>query len=191
MTKIFIKTKNILQKFVNYFKIRKIHYLGNNYRLSKGLTIKGSQYISIGNNFYAGPNCRIEAWDSYNNIHFSPKLEIGNNVKINSKCHIGVINYICIKDDVLLGSNVFITDHSHGTTTLEDLEKSPDSRDLYSKNPVIIEEKCWICENVIILPGVHIGHNSVIGAGAVVTKNIPPYSIVVGNPARVIKKQKE
>ena len=53
---------------------------------------------------------------------------------------------------------------------------------------VIIGEGCWIGQNVCILPGVCIGKKSVIGAGAVVTKSIPDYSIAVGNPARVIKK---
>jgi maltose O-acetyltransferase len=54
--------------------------------------------------------------------------------------------------------------------------------------PVIIEEDCWICGNVTIVPGVTIGKGSTIGAGAVVTRNIPPRSIAVGNPAKVVKK---
>ncbi|MBL4677498.1 MAG: hypothetical protein JKY70_15040 [Mucilaginibacter sp.] len=53
--------------------------------------------------------------------------------------------------------------------------------------PVIIEDNVWIGETVSVLPGVTIGKGSIIGASAVVTKNIPPYSIAVGNPAKVIK----
>ena len=55
--------------------------------------------------------------------------------------------------------------------------------------PVKIGDKVWIGGGVTILPGVTIGDNSVIGAGSVVTKDIPPYSVVVGNPAQIIKKR--
>ena len=56
-------------------------------------------------------------------------------------------------------------------------------------NPIIIESNCWIGYGVIILAGVTIGNGSIVGAGAVVTKNIPPFSICAGVPARVIKKR--
>lgn len=55
--------------------------------------------------------------------------------------------------------------------------------------PITIEDDCWIGRRVIILPGVTIGKGSVIGAGAVISKDIPPYSIAVGNPARVVKSR--
>lgn len=61
----------------------------------------------------------------------------------------------------------------------------PRHRSLFNKGPVIIEDYATIGENCCILPGVTIGHNSVIGANAVVTKSVPPFSIVAGNPAKV------
>lgn len=63
------------------------------------------------------------------------------------------------------------------------------SEDIYSKGKVIIEEDVWIGSNSVILSGVRIGRGSIIGAGSIVTKNIPRYSIVVGNPAKIIKKR--
>ncbi|MEE1104690.1 MAG: DapH/DapD/GlmU-related protein, partial [Ruminococcus sp.] len=57
--------------------------------------------------------------------------------------------------------------------------------------PVTIGDDCWIGRRVMILPGVHIAEGCVIGAGAVVTKNIPPYSVAAGVPARVIKSRKQ
>ena len=57
--------------------------------------------------------------------------------------------------------------------------------------PVIIEDDVWIGARVIILPGVTIGTGSVIGAGAVISKSIPPYSVAVGNPARIVKNRLE
>ncbi|MEN6551326.1 MAG: DapH/DapD/GlmU-related protein [Methanobacterium sp.] len=55
------------------------------------------------------------------------------------------------------------------------------------RKPVIVEDHVWIGARVIVLPGVTIGKGSIVGAGAVVSKNVPPYSVAVGNPARVVK----
>lgn len=149
--------------------------------------IIGGNCIEIGDDFYTGPECRIEAWTHYNDKTFSPMIRIGKNVRINSRCHIGAINRIVIGDHVLFGSGVFITDHSHGRVTPEENHIPPTDRDLYSKGEVIIGDYVWIGENVIILPGVHIGNGAVLGAGAVVTKDVPDYCVAAGNPARVVK----
>lgn len=161
---------------------------GENCCITSPFEIKGAENIYIGKDFYCGANCRFETWSLYNDILYYPQILIGNNVRINSKCHIGAINKITIGNDVLIGSNVFITDHSHGRGVSEEAEIPPTNRDLYSKGEVIIEDKVWIGENVVILPGVHIGMGSIIGASAVVTKSVPAYSIAVGNPAHVVKK---
>ena len=65
---------------------------------------------------------------------------------------------------------------------------APRQRPLYSKGPIIIGDYVTIGENCVILPGVTIGNNSVIGANSVVTRSIPPFSVVAGNPARVLKE---
>jgi len=87
-----------------------------------------------------------------------------------------------------LGSHVTIIDHSHGKNLLEELSTHPSERDLYSKGEVTIGDYCWLCENVVVLPGVHIGSGTTIGANAVVTHDIPNNCVAVGNPARVVKK---
>lgn len=119
---------------------------------------------------------------------YSPSITIGHNVCFNYRCHVGAINKIIIGNNVLIGSQVLITDHSHGELTKEELLISPAKRKLYSKGPVIIGDDVWIGEGACILPNVTIGHNSVIGANSVVTHDIPPFSIVGGNPARIIRK---
>ncbi len=149
--------------------------------------IKNPQYISIGNNFNALYNFRIEAWDNYHEQKFNPEIIIGNNVSFNSDCHIGCINKIVIGDNVLVASRVYISDHSHGDVTAASLSKPPVLRSLISKGPVIIEDNVWIGEGVCVLPGVTIGKNSIIGANAVVTKSIPPNCVAAGIPAKVIK----
>lgn len=153
----------------------------------KSLKVLNSQYFVIGDHCYFGPDCRLEAWDKYNDKNYSPEIILGQDVRINSTCHIGAINRVVIGDECLLGSHVMIIDHSHGCNTHEEMLIHPSNRDLYSKGEVVIGARCWLCENVIILPGVHIGECCVIGANAVVTKDIPAYSIVGGNPAKVLR----
>jgi acetyltransferase-like isoleucine patch superfamily enzyme len=149
----------------------------------------GSKYIKLGHNFHAGAGFRIEAWDCYQDSNYTPEIRIGDNCCINNNVHIGAINRIWVGDNVLIGSNVLITDHTHGNCKMNDLLIPPIKRKLYSKGPVIIEDDVLIGENVSILPGCTIGKGAVLGAGAVVTSDIPPYSVAVGVPAkaRIIK----
>jgi acetyltransferase-like isoleucine patch superfamily enzyme len=149
--------------------------------------IKNPHYISIGNNFYAHKRFRMEAWDSYLEENFTPKILIGNNVCFNTDIHIGCINKVVIGDNCLFGSRIYITDHDHGTTSISDLSLPPIQRKLYSKGPVIIENNVYVGEGVAILSGVTIGENSIIATNAVVTKSVPKNSLVGGVPARVIK----
>jgi acetyltransferase-like isoleucine patch superfamily enzyme len=160
---------------------------GLNMRMRFPIYLIGGKYITIGNNFYTGPRLRIEAWDKYGIENYTPELIIGNNVSFNFNCHIGCINKIVIGNNVMVGSNVLITDHSHGKGTKEELDIPAGQRTLFSKGEVIIEENVWLGENVSVLSDVIIGKNSIIGCNSVVTKNIPPNVIAAGNPAKILK----
>jgi acetyltransferase-like isoleucine patch superfamily enzyme len=130
----------------------------------------------------------MEAWDSYSGQRFSPEIIIGDNVNMNTDCHIGCINKIVIGNNVLMASRIYISDHSHGEVTAEALKLPPVQRPLYSKGPVIIGDNVWIGEGVCIMPGVTVGENAIIGANAVVTKDVPAKAVVGGNPARLIRQ---
>ena len=147
----------------------------------------GEKHISIGKNFYAFARLRIEAYDQHLGNFYKPKITIGNDVSVNYDSHIACINSIVIGDNVLIGSKVLITDHSHGNINAQALTIPPAKRPLVSKGPVIIEDNVWIGEGVVVLPGVRIGQNSIIGANAVVAKDIPPNCTAGGNPARVLR----
>ena len=151
------------------------------------IEVQGGKYIEIGYSTILGKDSRLEALDEYYGQRFSPEMIIGEHAVINPLCHIGCINKVFIGSYVTIGERSLIVDHTHGGTIYDDMLLSPRKRPLFSKGPVVIEDNVTLGENCVVLPGVTIGHNSVIGANAVVTKNIPPFSIVGGNPAKVIK----
>ena len=98
---------------------------------------------------------------------------------ISSRLYIQAINKIIIDSSVLLGPDVKIISANH---KFDNYEEWLDSK------PIILNKNVWIGANTVILPGVEIGSNSIIGAGSVVTKSIDTNSLVAGNPAKLIKK---
>ncbi len=94
--------------------------------------------------------------------------------------------YINAKNGIIFGSNIEI---GPGTKIISANHDYSDYRVAVDEQPIIIESNVWIGANAVILPGVKIGHNTIIGAGSVVTRNIPPNSIAVGNPCVTIKEK--
>jgi len=92
---------------------------------------------------------------------------------------------VTIGKHCLIASNVYITDHDHN---IELPRSNPLYRDTLQVSVVTVSDYVWIGEKVNILKGVTIGESSIIGAGSTVTKDIPPFSIALGSPAKVIKK---
>lgn len=149
---------------------------------------RGLRSIEVGSNCILGHSLQLTLWE--NSDFPNAKIEIGDNSAIGDNSHITACNYIKIGKNVLMGKRVLITDNSHGASMADLLSIPPYKRPLYSRGPVVIDDNVWIGEKASILPGVHIGYGSIIGANSVVTKDVPPYSLVGGNPARVIKNIK-
>ncbi len=124
--------------------------------------------------------------DYGNNIYF------GNNCEVNMNCTFLDDNNIIIGDNALIAPNVQIYTAFHPTSARERFgEPKADGSFEFCKTqtaPVVIGDNVWIGGGVIILPGVTIGNDVVIGAGSVVTKSIPDHVIAYGNPCRVIKE---
>lgn len=181
---------SILQIFYLIFYKIKGWFIFKNARLIRfPFRVRGKQYIKIGKGFTTGFNCRIDALN-INNLKEKYLLEIGENVEINDDVHIGATEKIIIGDDVLIASKVYISDHNHGSYKGEEQDSPmsiPKKRKIYS-SPIKIEKNVWIGEFVSILQGVTIGEGAIIGTMSVVTKDIPPYTIAVGSPAKPIKK---
>lgn len=174
-------------KLIISFIYTKIFF--NNARLIRlPFDIRNKRNIKIGKNFTSGFGCRIEAFplEEYSKICIS----IGKDVQINDYVHIGAVESITIGDNVLMASKIYISDHNHGSYD-DSISDHPLSIPIHRKaisKPVVIGNNVWLGESVCVLPGVTIGEGCVVGALSVVTKSIPPYSIVVGNPARVVKE---
>ena len=113
------------------------------------------------------------------------KIEIGYNVFINRNVYITARANITIGDNVLIGPGVIINSGMHRYK-----DKTKLIRDQgHEIKPINIGNDVWIGANAVIMPGVFIGDGSVIGAGAIVTRSIPPYAVAVGIPARIIKER--
>lgn len=191
MRKFFLVLKRPSVLYYRLYSIIKSNCLksyGVHALISDPIYIHNGKLISVGKNFHSEKRVRLEAFDIQEYQDYRIKIVIGDNVHLNWDCHIGAINRIEIGDNVLIGSKVLITDHSHGNPNNSDISLPPNKRPLYSKGPVIIKNNVWIGEGVAILPNVTIGENSIIGANSVVTKDIPANVIAVGNPARIIRE---
>lgn len=110
-------------------------------------------------------------------------LKIGNNSNIGPYCYIGCSGYIEIGDNVMISPRVSIYAENH----VFERTDIPMKEQGVKRQFVKIENDCWIAANSIILAGVTIGRGSVVAAGSVVTTDVPPFSIVAGVPAKIIK----
>lgn len=178
--------KTLRNKLSEYLFLKRLKK--NKCVIHKTITFRERKHIQIGANVCLGEGTRLLCWSKYTSGKqpqaLTPNLIIKDGVHSTRNLTIQCANKIVIEKDVLIASDVFIIDFNHGINPLTNN---------YLDNPldcseVIIKKGAWIGNGAIILPGVVIGEKSIVGAGSVVTKSVPPYSIAVGNPARVIKK---
>lgn len=152
--------------------------IGENVILEAGVMIFHPEHITIGNNVYVGHQAILKAY--HRNT-----LTIGDNSWIGQQCFIHAAGGVSIGSTVGIGPGVRIISSSHaeesdGPILLGDIVFAA----------VVVEDDCDIGTGAILLPGVRIGRGSQIGAGAVVSKDIPPFSVAAGVPAKVIRSRK-
>lgn len=162
----------------------KFYKFGKNTLLSKNCFITGKGKLFIGNNSSILSHAVIETCSQDSTI------KIGDNVSLGEYCHITALSNISIGNGTLTGRFVLISDNSHGNTDGAENNIIPLHRTLTTKGGIIIGKNVWIGDKATILQNVNIGDGAIIAANAVVTKSVPPYSVVAGNPARIIKSMK-
>lgn len=135
--------------------------------------INAGGYIEVGNCCFF-PGVRLECWKG-------AVIKIGKGTYLNRNTEIVAAQSVVIGADCKIARDVLIMDTD---------QHPVDSGDLHNR-PVEIGDRVWLGSRVIVLKGVTIGHDSIVGAGAVVTKSVPPFSVVVGSAARVIRDARD
>ena len=178
----------VMRIFTSLCRHRFAHWGKGSHIDWKPMKLIGEKYISVGNATFISAGVQLTAWDSHNGNRYTPSIVIGNRCSIRNNAHITAIDSITIGDDLLTGTNVLITDNSHGMATREHMSLPFTERPLVSKGPVVIGNKVWLGNNVCVMPGVTIGDGAIVGANSVVTHDVPPYALAVGIPAKVVKQ---
>lgn len=175
---------NLLSALYHYAKWSpRFQHFGFRSRLAKPDVLTNTAQIRIGNKVSIWRGSRIEAVGEARGP--TPKIEIGDDTVIHLNFHCGAAESVKIGRDVLIAGRVYITDHDH---VFNDPARPARWNDSLISSPVVIEDGVWLGEGCVILKGVTVGTRSVVGANAVVTKNVPPGVVVGGIPAKVIKQ---
>jgi acetyltransferase-like isoleucine patch superfamily enzyme len=162
----------------------KCEQAGRNLRLIGGIPqIAGNLKI------YLGDNVTLHGVSTFSacKVYDSPVLRIGNNVHMGYQVGIAVGDEVTIGNNVLMGNRISIFGYDlHPVDPIKRRSgESPAKEDI---KPVVINDDVWIGSNVTILKGVIIGEAVVVAAGSIVNEDVPPFVIVAGNPAKIVKK---
>ncbi len=174
--------------------------IGKGCLFERSVRVEVPSRVFVGDRVILGQNCWISAGGNEGEIRFGRdtfvahsstlrgeggRITIGNHVQVSRNCYINGAGGVEIGDDSMLGPNTVIVSVNH----LHDRIDLPIRKQGVAKAKVVIENDVWLGANTSIMPGVTIGKGSVIGAGAVVTKDIPAFTLAVGIPARAVGKR--
>ena len=180
-----MQTKLTIDKLMTVYrsymaKIRGAWYRHKFYRVGTGLEVKGKLEMRGPGNVIAGKDLHLSKNVALNTLTAQSKIMIGNEVDIGDSSFIGAYGQLIIGDNTAIAGGVVILD-----TDLHGIDGQP-----AKERPIRIGRHVWIGLRAIILEGVTIGDNAIVGAGSVVTKSVDANSIVAGNPARFIRETK-
>jgi acetyltransferase-like isoleucine patch superfamily enzyme len=162
---------------------RKLKKYGKGSFLSPFSEVINMSCISIGERVTILHGAWIIAIEEYAGQKYDPQITIGDSTYIGHNVTLSCVNRIDIGRDVTFGDNVYIADNAH---SYEDI-----SRNIYTQElrpgKIVIGDRAWVGKNAVITNDVEIGEHAIVGANSFVNRSVPPYTIVVGNPARPVK----
>lgn len=192
------------------YSLRKIYFpglfnhCGKDTTFGRNLTIRGSKNIHIGKRVFIDDNCVLDAKGKNASIYIGDNVFIGRNtiirtregiLTINEGTNIGVNCIISTNSRLSIGKDTLIAAYCYimggGMHRFDRVDIPIIKQGTESKGGVIIEDNCWLGADVKVLDGVKIGRDTIIGTGAVVTSDLPEFSIAVGMPAKVIKMRQD
>ncbi|WP_158946210.1 acyltransferase [Pseudodesulfovibrio cashew] len=152
---------------------------GDRFDMESGVAILGMKNLSLGRNVVIESRCTL--------LCPNAPLALGENCYLNKNVRLGSNGTaeLRIGANVMIGPNVVMDTSRHNDARAD----IPMREQGMTYAPITIEDDVWIGANVVITSGVNIGHGSIIGAGAVVVRDIPPFSVAVGVPCRVVRKR--
>jgi acetyltransferase-like isoleucine patch superfamily enzyme len=145
-----------------------------------------AKFVSLGDDIYIAQHVWINI--ACDMDESGARIVLGDGCKIGRRSVISCKNSIVVKKSVLFAPGVLLMDHNHQYT---DISRPISHQGVTEGGKITIEENCWLGYGSVVLAGrgeLTVGRNSIVGANSVVTKSFPPFSILGGNPARLIKR---
>ncbi|MGC9359920.1 MAG: acyltransferase [Anaerolineae bacterium] len=176
--------------------------------VGRGVTLRNPQHVSVGRSCVLEDRCEIQGLSrqgialgdyvtvgsmamirpsGYYRRSIGEGMIVGDHSNIGPYCYIGCSGHIRIGSHVLMGARVSMHAENHN---IERVDAPIDAQGV-TRQGIVIEEDCWLGGGATILAGVHVGRGAVIAAGSVVTRDVPPYAVVAGVPARVVRMRGE
>lgn len=168
-----------------FFHARQFRSFGSASWLKQHNQIVNPGNIAIGANVRIERNATLYSVGDYLGKTHNGSICIGNAFFANRDLNISSARSITIGNSVTFGPNVSVFDFDHGYS---DVRRNMLESELVIKGPVVIGDRCWLGANVFVASGVSLGQHCVVAANSVVTKSFPAYSVIAGNPARLIKR---
>lgn len=176
--------------------------------VGRGVALRNPQYVTVGRSVVLEDHCEVQGLSrqgivlgdhvtvgrmamirpsGYYRRAIGEGLSVGDHSNIGPCCYIGCSGHVRIGSHVLMGAQVSMHAENHNTRRTD----VPIDAQGVTRRDIVIEDDCWLGGGATILAGVRVGRGAVVAAGAVVTRDVPPYAIVAGVPARVVRMRGE
>ncbi len=173
-------------RYLYHLLFSNLYCLGARVLFGKDVTILNGNHIYLGNKVHLEKNVTLKFLEEFNEHGYKiPNLRIDDGVFVATGTIIAAAKNIHIKKNTMIGPYCFIGDHDH---EYHNVNVPIKDQGYINVKDVVIEEGVWIAANATICSGVTIGKNSVVGANSVVVNDVPPFCLVIGAPAKIVKQ---